>query len=263
MTICPVAFCPVTFCLVAFCPVAFCPETKYGNPHIRSTWRDAWAAKEEAMRARFSRSQERLNLHSKALKPLSIGDHVFVQNQEGRYANKWDKTGVVVEVGTHDQYKVKVDGSGRVTLRNRKFLRHFKPATTDIDQGASRPGTYVPPPVVQSDIASPTKPDVPKSPVHRFSNSLNRPVDPPGESSSLPPQMDTPQLCPETADKSPSSATGHHPIAPDIASKGEEGQALSDQGPICESGRPTSDKRPICEPKRPICEPGRPPTTKK
>ena len=42
---------------------------KYGNPHIRSTWRDAWAAKEEAMRARFSRSQERLNLHSKALKP--------------------------------------------------------------------------------------------------------------------------------------------------------------------------------------------------
>ena len=51
---------------------------------------------------------------------------------------------MVVEVGTHDQYKVKVDGSGRVTLRNRKFLRHFKPATTDIDQGASHLGTYVP-----------------------------------------------------------------------------------------------------------------------
>ena len=80
---------------------------------------------------------------------------------------------MVVEVGTHDQYKVKVDGSGRVTLRNRKFLRHFKPATTDIDQGESRLGTCVPPPNVQSDIASPAKLDVPKSSVHRVPNSLN------------------------------------------------------------------------------------------
>ena len=69
------------------------------------------------MRARFSRSHERLNLHGKALKTLSISNHVFVQNQdEGRHANKLDKTGVIVEVSTHDQYKVKVDGSGRVTL---------------------------------------------------------------------------------------------------------------------------------------------------
>ena len=39
--------------------------SKYGNPHIRSTWRDTWAAKEEAMMVCFSRSQERLNLYSK------------------------------------------------------------------------------------------------------------------------------------------------------------------------------------------------------
>ena len=49
-----------------------------------------------------------------------------IQNQSGNDPNKWDKTGVVVEVKQHDQYVIRVDGSGRVTLRNRKFLRKFQ-----------------------------------------------------------------------------------------------------------------------------------------
>ena len=32
----------------------------------------------------------------------------------------------MVEVRQHDQYVIRVDGSGRVTLRNRKFLRKFQ-----------------------------------------------------------------------------------------------------------------------------------------
>ena len=35
-----------------------------------------------------------------------------------------------VEVRQHDQYAIRVDGSGRITLRNRKFLRKFTPAMT-------------------------------------------------------------------------------------------------------------------------------------
>ena len=46
-----------------------------------------------------------------------------IQNQTGRFPIRWDKTGVVVQVGENDQYIVKVDGSGRLTLRNRKYLR--------------------------------------------------------------------------------------------------------------------------------------------
>ena len=34
---------------------------------------------------------------------------------------------MVIEVRQFDQYVVKVDGSGRVTLRNRKFLRRYTP----------------------------------------------------------------------------------------------------------------------------------------
>ena len=58
--------------------------------------------------------------------PLRVGDHVRVQNQVGKEPLRWDKTGIVVEVRQHDQYVIRVDGSGRVTLHNRKFLRKFQ-----------------------------------------------------------------------------------------------------------------------------------------
>ena len=49
-----------------------------------------------------------------------------VQNQNGNSPLKWDRTGQVVQVGDHDQYIVRVDGSRRLTKRNRKFLRKFE-----------------------------------------------------------------------------------------------------------------------------------------
>ena len=38
----------------------------------------------------------------------------------------------MVEVGEYDQYTIKVDGSGRLTKRNRRFLREYKPASMHI-----------------------------------------------------------------------------------------------------------------------------------
>ena len=73
-------------------------------------------------------AQERLSEHTRRLPPLKVGDHVCIQNQTGPYPLKWDKTGIIVEVRQYDQYMVKTDGSNRITLRNRKFLRHFIPA---------------------------------------------------------------------------------------------------------------------------------------
>ena len=52
---------------------------------------------------------------------------MWIQNQTGPHPTKWNKTGVVVEVKQHDQYLVRVDGSNRLTLRNRKFLRKYTP----------------------------------------------------------------------------------------------------------------------------------------
>ena len=46
-----------------------------------------------------------------------------IQNQTGKRPTKWDRSGIVVEVRDFDKYIVKVDGSGRLTLRNRRFLK--------------------------------------------------------------------------------------------------------------------------------------------
>ena len=50
-----------------------------------------------------------------------------IQNQTGPHPNKWDRTGIVIEVRQFHQYLIRIDGSGRQTLRNRKFLRKFIP----------------------------------------------------------------------------------------------------------------------------------------
>ena len=64
-------------------------------------------------------------------KALALGQHVHVQNQTGNTPKRWDKRGVVVESKGHDQYDVRLDGSRRLTLRNRKYLRPFHPAAPD------------------------------------------------------------------------------------------------------------------------------------
>ena len=95
------------------------------QPH--TTWRETLSSREEALRNRHMRAAERLSEHTRTLPPLAVGDCVRIQNQTGPHPTKWDKTGVVVEVRQFDQYVVRVDGSRRVTLRNRKFLRQYLP----------------------------------------------------------------------------------------------------------------------------------------
>ena len=60
---------------------------------------------------------------------FSPGTLVRVQNPVSKL---WDRAGVITEALSHRQYTVKLKGSGRITLRNRKHLRVSvdKPATT-------------------------------------------------------------------------------------------------------------------------------------
>ena len=94
-------------------------------PH--PTWRQTLASREAALRNRHQKTCERLSEHTRRLPPLKVGDCVRVQNQTGPHPKKWDKSGVIIEVKQYNQYMVKVDGSGRATLRNRKFLRKYTP----------------------------------------------------------------------------------------------------------------------------------------
>ena len=98
-----------------------------GRYHPHNTWRETLKAREEALRNRHMRAAERWSEHTKRLPPLVVGDKVRVQNQTGPHPTKWDKTGTITEVRQYDQYIVKMDGSSRMTIRNRKFLRKYIP----------------------------------------------------------------------------------------------------------------------------------------
>ncbi len=60
---------------------------------------------------------------------------VQVQNRAGPHKNKWDVSGTVVEVLGYDSYNVRLDGSGRVTKRNRRYLRPILPYTRVLAKG--------------------------------------------------------------------------------------------------------------------------------
>ena len=95
------------------------------EPH--PSWKETLTAREEALCIRHQKAAEKWTEHTRQLPPLAVGDHVRVQNQVGNNPTKWDRTGQVTEVHQYDQYTVRIDGSRRPTLRNRKFLRKFTP----------------------------------------------------------------------------------------------------------------------------------------
>ena len=86
-------------------------------------WHNLAEQREAALAVRGSKLKERLTANTKDLIPLEVGDTCIVQNQIGNFPKRWDKTGTIVAREDFDQYRVCMDGSRRITLRNRKFLR--------------------------------------------------------------------------------------------------------------------------------------------
>lgn len=104
----------------------FLPRSK--EALMGDMWQRVLVHREQALATREARDRTKWTEHSKPQKHLHIGEHVNVQNQTGNTPKRWDKRGVVVASNGHDQYEVRLDGSRRVTKRNRKFLRPFHPA---------------------------------------------------------------------------------------------------------------------------------------
>ena len=76
-----------------------------------------WRSKEDALRRRMGAMLEKINAKAHELEPLIVGDQVHIQNQYSNHPTRLDKTGVVMQVGEHDKYMVRVHGLGRVTAR--------------------------------------------------------------------------------------------------------------------------------------------------
>ncbi len=148
-----------------------------GKYRPQSTWRESLNLREEALRKRhmIQRSE-----HTRPLAPLRVGDTVRIQNQTGHHPTKWDRTGIVIEVRQFHQYLIRIDGSGRQTIRNRKFVRkitpvHPPPVHRSILDDLPRipfPTTTSPPsppsdetpPGTAEDLATPADPNPPGTP---------------------------------------------------------------------------------------------------
>ena len=108
-----------------------CMPTMEESLHVHKEWRIAAEEREISLRKRHLRSIETYNEHSKELPELHVHDCVAVQNQTGSHPKRWDKTGVIIETLPFRQFKVLMDGSRRVTLRNRRFLRKIHPVCSN------------------------------------------------------------------------------------------------------------------------------------
>ena len=120
---------------------------------LSPVWHDTWRAREEALRVRFGQQADSRRPHTHTLPPLKPQSRVLVQNQCGPHPTKWDRSGCLVEALPHDQYLVRLDGSGRVTRRNRQHLKHITAFTPDPVGGPIGPlqlapalGAHVDPP---------------------------------------------------------------------------------------------------------------------
>ena len=108
------------------------------KPHPK--WVAAAQRREEMLHHRNAKIVERYNKYTHNLLPLQAGDTVTIQSPTN---HRWNTTGKIISILPDRQYRIRVNGSGRITLRNRRFLRkcEFKPAPTPIPSAALGPTT--------------------------------------------------------------------------------------------------------------------------
>ena len=116
------------------------------KPHKK--WIHAALNRENLVSQRNLKLSEKYNLTAHSLCSLELGDIVAVQNKQKR----WTKTGIIVEKLDNRQYRVRMDGSGRITLRNRRFLRKVSPSVRQ-PTGGIIPSATIPPPATSDKTA--------------------------------------------------------------------------------------------------------------
>ena len=95
------------------------PEAYNLHPH----WAEQLKMRTAAVELARQKTQERYNSTAHHLKPLKLGQRVVVQNKTKRHFNKWNRTGTIVATLPYRQYHIKLDDTGNITLRNRRFIK--------------------------------------------------------------------------------------------------------------------------------------------
>jgi transposase InsO family protein len=174
---------------------------------IRPEWIQLAEDRERALSLRHMRAQESYNHRTRHLPGLEVGNCVLVQNQYGNYPNRWDKTGRIVEVHPNDQYLIRMDGSGRCTLRNRRFLRRCSPFMSDSREQLPVEISKIPEHITEDQTSTETADTGPILPY------ISDETDQPQVTNSLPPAS-TPPVIPRTPARPITSSVPPLPAAP-------------------------------------------------
>ena len=79
-------------------------------------WKEIRDAREAVLSSRMIERAETSSQTHKPLQQLNPGQHVLIQNGDGRARKRWGRSGMIVEVLPFRQYRVKYDGSGRLAV---------------------------------------------------------------------------------------------------------------------------------------------------
>ena len=173
----------------------------------RAEWRQEADQRERAFQKRHILKHEQLSAKSKDLPGLQVGDAVAVQDKStpGKMG-KWTQTGIITDVLGFQSYEVKIDGSNRLTTRNRSHLRKIIPFINQQmaadKQAASESQTF---PITRSKSSGIPDPDQSASPTAsrdeqpEFQGECNELVPPPLPDPTPPPSdSGTPAPSPAT-----------------------------------------------------------------
>ena len=129
---------------------------------VHKEWVISAEDREKAFTKQNKLMVDKYNSHAKSLPPFTVGTDVILQGPN----KKWDRAGKIVEVLPFRQYRVRMFSSGRVTLRNRRFLR--KSVTPTLLPSAARLPHQINADEAKADTAmlpNQPEPDMPQTPL--------------------------------------------------------------------------------------------------
>jgi len=108
------------------------------NYRVSEQWSRLLRSRERALQQWGKNASLRHNVSAHDLTPIEPGKRARIQNPSSR---RWDRLGTIVELTAPRQYLVRLDGSGRATIRNRRHLRPLMSETQaqSQDGGSSNP----------------------------------------------------------------------------------------------------------------------------
>ena len=111
-------------CLDILCKTLYRPTAA----HLLKEWQQSSEEADKKAATTRKRAEQAYNQHTQELTDLSIGSHVAIQNPTSKL---WDIYGVVTALASQRRYLVRTK-SGRVFVRNRRFLRKRIPVSIGV-----------------------------------------------------------------------------------------------------------------------------------